>query len=158
MYCVHIYGLTCVACATGTASAHSGAIHPSVCVPCEAGQYANSDTAASACLSCAAGTYSASTVIECTYCAPGFVAVGLGVYCALVDLNSSGSPGVRPTPGLTSSTKYPISLCVCKHVCRHPPTHHPNTRQNTEIYKTNPLSLPLPKHGLRCQQQALSMA
>jgi len=28
---------------------------------------------------------------------------GLHVYCALVDLDSSGPPGVRPTPGLTSS-------------------------------------------------------
>jgi len=31
---------------------------------------------------------------------------GLHVYCALVDLGSSGSPGVRPTPGLTSSTQH----------------------------------------------------
>jgi len=34
---------------------------------------------------------------------------GLHVYCALVDLDSSGSPGVRPTPGLTSSTQV---VCV----------------------------------------------
>jgi len=34
---------------------------------------------------------------------------GLHVYCALVDLGSSGSPGVRPTPGLTSSTQI---VCV----------------------------------------------
>jgi len=31
-------------------------------------------------------------------------AYSLHVYCALVDLGSSGSPGVCPTPGLTSST------------------------------------------------------
>ena len=30
---------------------------------------------------------------------------GLHVYCALVDLDSSGPPGVCPTPGLTSSTQ-----------------------------------------------------
>ena len=30
---------------------------------------------------------------------------GLHVYCALVDQGSSGSPGVRPTPGLTSRTQ-----------------------------------------------------
>ena len=34
---------------------------------------------------------------------------GQHVYCALVDLGSSGSPGVRPTPGLTSSTQV---VCV----------------------------------------------
>ena len=35
---------------------------------------------------------------------------GLHVYCALVDLDSFGPPGVRPTPGLTSSTQV---VCVC---------------------------------------------
>ena len=35
---------------------------------------------------------------------------GLHVYCALVDLDCSSSPGVRPTPGLTSSTQV---VCVC---------------------------------------------
>jgi len=30
---------------------------------------------------------------------------GLHVYYALVDLDSAGSPGVRPTPGLTSSSQ-----------------------------------------------------
>ena len=39
--------------------------------------------------------------------------------------------------------------------------HHPNTRKNREIYKTKPLSLPLslplPKHSLPHQQQALTM-
>jgi len=35
---------------------------------------------------------------------------GLHVYRALVDLGSSGSPGVCPTPGLTSGTQV---VCVC---------------------------------------------
>jgi len=34
---------------------------------------------------------------------------GLHVFCALVDLGASGSPGVRPTPGLTSITQV---VCV----------------------------------------------
>jgi len=31
---------------------------------------------------------------------------------------------------------------------RTPTTHHPNTRKNREIYKTNPLFLPPPRHSL----------
>ena len=42
--------------------------------------------------------------------------------------------------------KYPSSLCVCTRVYKHTHTYHPNTRKNREIYKTNPLSLLLPKH------------
>ena len=38
---------------------------------------------------------------------------GLHVYCAFVVLDSCGPPGVRPTPGLTSSTQV---VCVCMHV------------------------------------------
>jgi len=79
---------------------------------------------------------------------------GLYVYCALVDLNSSGSPGVCPTPGLTSGTHV---VCVCTRVYKHTPTHHPNTRKNREIYKTNPLTPLLSKHSLPRQQQALTM-
>ena len=46
---------------------------------------------------------------------------GLHVCCSLVDLDSSGSPGVRPTPGLTSSTQV-----VCVYVRAHTSTHtHP---------------------------------
>ena len=48
--------------------------------------------------------------------------------------------------------KYPR----CTRVYEHTHTHHPNTRQNRDIYKTNPLSLPLPKYSLH-QQQALTM-
>jgi len=44
--------------------------------------------------------------------------------------------------------KYPSSLCVCTRVYKHTHTHHLNTRKNREIYKTKPLSLPLPKHSL----------
>jgi hypothetical protein len=43
---------------------------------------------------------------------------GLHVYCALVDLGSSGSPGVRTTPGLTSSTQV-VCLCVCAYTSTH---------------------------------------
>ena len=53
--------------------------------------------------------------------------------------------------------KYPSSLCVCTRVYKHTPTHHPNTRKNRETYKTKPLSLPLSKHSLSRQQQALTM-
>jgi len=58
---------------------------------------------------------------------------------ALVDLDSSGSPGVRPTPGLTSSTEV-----VCAYVRAYTSTHtHPTltpakiekyTRQNPYLY------------------------
>jgi len=53
--------------------------------------------------------------------------------------------------------KYPSSLCVCTRVYKHTYAHHSNTRKNREIYKTNPLSLPLPKHSLPRQQQALTI-
>jgi len=53
--------------------------------------------------------------------------------------------------------KYPSSLCMCTRVYKHTHTHHPNTRKNREIYKTKTLSLPLPKHSLPHQQQALTM-
>ena len=46
----------------------------------------------------------------------------LHVYCALVDLGSSGSPGVRPTPGLTSSTQV---VCVCVRAYTSTHTHPP---------------------------------
>ena len=38
----------------------------------------------------------------------------LHVYCALVNLDTSGPPGVRPTPGLRSSTQ---CVCVRAYVC-----------------------------------------
>ena len=46
---------------------------------------------------------------------------GLHVYCALVDLGSSGSPGVRPKPGLTSSTQV-VYVCVRAYTSTHTPT------------------------------------
>jgi len=46
---------------------------------------------------------------------------GLHVYCALVDLNSSDSPGVRPTPGLTSSTQV-VYVCVRAYTSTHTAT------------------------------------
>jgi len=46
---------------------------------------------------------------------------GLHVYYALVDLDSSGSPGVRPTPGLTSSTQVGC-VCVRAYTSTHTPT------------------------------------
>jgi len=60
---------------------------------------------------------------------------GLHVYYALVDLNSSVSPGVRPTPGLTSSTQE-VCVCVRAYTSTHPPATLPPgkiekyTRQN----------------------------
>jgi len=55
---------------------------------------------------------------------------GLHVYCALVDLGSSGSPCVRPTPGLTSSTQV---VCVC--VRTYTRTHTPTTLTPEKIEK-----------------------
>jgi len=55
---------------------------------------------------------------------------GLHVYCALVDLDSSGSPGVRPTPGLTSSTQV-----VCVFVRAYTSTHTPTTLTPAKIEK-----------------------
>jgi len=46
---------------------------------------------------------------------------GLHVYCTLVDLGSSGSPGVHPTPGLTSSTQV-VHVCVRTYTSTHTPT------------------------------------
>ena len=67
---------------------------------------------------------------------------GLHVYCALVDLDSSGSPGVRPTPGLTSSSQV---VCVCvrayksthTHTTLTPATIENYTRQNPYLYRTH---------------------
>jgi len=52
------------------------------------------------------------------YCAHVY---GLHLYCALVELDSSSSPGVSLTPGLTLSTKV---ACVCAraYTSTHPPT------------------------------------
>jgi len=55
---------------------------------------------------------------------------GLHVYCAWVDLGSSGSPGVGPTPGLTSSTQV---VCVC--VRAYTSTHTPTTLTPGKIEK-----------------------
>jgi hypothetical protein len=55
---------------------------------------------------------------------------GQHVYCALVDLGSSGSPGVRPTPGLTSSTQV-----VCVYVRAYTSTHTPTTLTPAKIEK-----------------------
>jgi len=79
---------------------------------------------------------------------------GLHVNHDLVDLSSFGSQGVRPTPGLTSSTQV---VCVFVRAYTSTNTHHTNTRKNREMYKTKPLSLPLPKYSLPHQQQALTM-
>ena len=64
---------------------------------------------------------------------------GLHVYCALVHLDSSGFPGVRPTPGLTSSTQV-VCVCVRAYTSTHTPTTltpakiEEYTRQNPYLY------------------------
>ena len=63
----------------------------------------------------------------------------LHVYCALVDLDSCGSPGVRPTPGLTSNTQV-VCVCVRAYTSTHTPTTltpakiEKYTRQNPYLY------------------------
>jgi len=79
----------------------------------------------------------------------------LHVHCASIDLDSSGSPGVRPAPGLTSSTQV-VYVCVRANTNTHPPTTL-TPAKNRETYKTNPLSLPLSKYSLPRQQQMLTM-
>ena len=77
---------------------------------------------------------------------------GLHVYCALVDLDSSGSPGVRRTSGLTSSIQA-VCVCVRAYTNKHPPT----TLTPAKIKKytrQNPLSLPPQNHSLPCQGEA----
>jgi len=66
----------------------------------------------------------------------------LHVYCTSVDLNSSGSPDVRPTPGLTSNTQV-ICMCVRVYTSTHPPTTLTPSK-NRKIYKTGetPISIP----------------
>jgi len=55
----------------------------------------------------------------------------LHVYCALVNLDSSGSPGVCPTPGLTSSTRV-----VCVYVRAYTSTHtHPTLTLSQVTYR-----------------------
>ena len=75
---------------------------------------------------------------------------GLHVYCTLVDLDSSGPQGVRPTPGLTSSTQI-VCACVRAYTSTHPPTnptpaktekytrqiHYLNPCQNIEPHASN---------------------
>jgi len=56
---------------------------------------------------------------------------GLHVYCAFVDLGSSGSPGVSPTPGLTSSTQV---VCVCVRAYTSTHTHTTLTPAKIEKY------------------------
>ena len=89
---------------------------------------------------------------------------GLHVYCALVDLDSSGSPGVGPTPGLTSSTQV---VCVYvreytstrTHLTLTPAKIEKCTRQNpylqpcqnTASYAKTPLPTP-PTHACKCQE------
>ena len=60
---------------------------------------------------------------------------GLHVYCALFDLDSSGSPGVRPTPGLTSSTQVVCVCTVCVCVRAYTSTHPPTTLTPVKIEK-----------------------
>jgi len=55
---------------------------------------------------------------------------GINIFCALVNLGSSGSPGVCPTPGLTSSTQV---VCVCARACTS--THTPTTLTPAKIEK-----------------------
>ena len=64
---------------------------------------------------------------------------GLHVYCVLVDMGSSGSPGVRPTPGLTSGIQV---VCVC--VRAYTSTHTPTTLTPVKIekYHKTPISTP----------------
>jgi len=62
----------------------------------------------------------------------------LHVYRDLVDLDSSGPSGVRPTPGLTSSTKV---VCVCVRASTHPLSTLTPAKIENYIYKTKPLSL-----------------
>jgi len=42
-------------------------------------------------------------------------------------------------------------------IYKHPHTRHPNTCKNREMCKITPLYVPLSKHSLPCQQQALAM-
>jgi len=76
---------------------------------------------------------------------------GVHICCALVILDSSGSPGVSPAPGLTPGTQV-VCVCIRTYTCTHPPT-----RKNREICKTISVSLLLPKRSLPRQQQALPM-
>ena len=63
---------------------------------------------------------------------------GLHVYCALVDLDSSGPPGVHP--GLTSSTQV---VCVCVRAYTSTHTHTTLTPAKIEKYRRqNPYLYP----------------
>ena len=60
---------------------------------------------------------------------------GLHVNCALVDLDSSGSLGVRPTPELISSTLV-VCVCVRAYTSTHPPTTLRPTKTETYTRQT----------------------
>ena len=76
----------------------------------------------------------------------------------MLRFSRSGSFRLSKCPVYTCAhIKYWSNWRVCTCVYKHTPTHHPNTRRNREMYKTNPLSLPLSKHSLPRQQLVLSM-
>ena len=71
---------------------------------------------------------------------------GPHVYCALVDLDSSGSPGVRSTPGLTSRTQV-VCVCVRAYTSTHPPTTlTPLTHKNRDTCDTHACSRGIGQH------------
>jgi len=73
----------------------------------------------------------------------------------MLRFSRSGSFRLSKCPVYTCAhIKYWSNWRVCTCVYKHTPTHHPNTRRNREMYKTNPLSLPLSKHSLSRKQQA----
>jgi len=80
----------------------------------------------------------------------------LHVYCALVDLNSAGSPGVSSR--LLGSQPSTPSVCVCVCACVY--THiHPHTLPpalKIEKTQTTPLSFLLSKITPHAKQQVLS--
>ena len=81
--------------------------------------------------------------------------MGLPVYSTLVDIYSSSSLGVHPSPGLTLRATHMQCVCVCVRVrtYTHTVTHTPTPRQKIDKTQITPLSILLSKKNLPHQKK-----
>jgi len=77
---------------------------------------------------------------------------GLHAYSALVDLDSSSSPGVYPTPWPISSTPHAVRVCVSANTHTHTHIHSSPLSKNREE-QTTPLPILLTKITLHASKK-----